>query len=59
MSMTGSTEMPNDWPPCFHSGRAFEAMNVALFLPFERNKEEQTAASGGTKRRLEIGEFSE
>lgn len=33
--------------------------DVALFLPFPCNKEQQTAASGGTKRRSEIAGFYE
>jgi hypothetical protein len=33
-----------------HLKRACGAINVALFLPFGCNKEQQTAASSGTKR---------
>jgi hypothetical protein len=41
------------WPICVE----IFLRDVALFLPFGCNKDRQTAASGGTKRRSEIGGF--
>jgi hypothetical protein len=49
--MAGSTENTPQLRRLFHiSKRAFGAINVALFLPFGCNKQQQTAASSGTKR---------
>jgi hypothetical protein len=48
--MAGSTKMPTMVGSITHLKRVFGAINVALFLPFGCNKQQQAAASSGTKR---------
>ena len=58
--MTGSTRNTDNCGRLSHiSERRFGAIDVALFLPFGRNKEQQMAASGGAKRSSKIVEFYE